>query len=860
MKKTLMVLTFALCATFVFAQTMTPSQKETKAATTAKTAVASQSTPSSIFTKDNDVLLTVDFHDGTATSNMWTGTNYTTGAVMSGANAHSQFFNYAYWQRWTPSDETAMENMYSRLSGTYFGGNMASYFYRSIIDTAASTGNNGFMMISYYDQGTAGSGIFNAYVQFAAVDASEAPVVDVQFYQTFRRYYDKSYLDYSTDGSTWVETEINVTGVDVQVNGSLIGVYTYTLPLAAAGEETLYTRIRAYSDGSRGSVYGYFWVIDDVNIISGPADRLNFYAQEYVEGAYGIVPQGLELNPAWYSQVKNTGTNAQSGLVAALASASVTDGDFEDFATKTFSTLAAGNTMDVYCDNAGWLYTDSLEYRGWHGYAPHTSNANAGSTALPTATAGEYLLAAGFGNETLEHYYDTMYYNVVAGANDNGLNGGYRWAHDNGVLVYSPYNYWIFGYVNNGGTWYVTEDADDVDFYAPGYRVLSRYTTDATVPADWVIRGVEMVASPVSGYYAQGAQFSPVLIQDTYDGGSVSFGSLETGAGVYTTTSDDVNDTSVIGRNSHGYQELGNYNTIYIPFPEQPALEANTSYRVGYMIETESYITMAAEAQGYYREASPSRPDEYDTIIYFKNNPSTSKYANYYTPNGYQGYVIDPINTQSGGLWAGYYVEYSPMIRLVVGPAIEYEQYSISFECEGEGLGQVICGGEDACGEEISYNETSTITFYIYPSEGCEIAGLTVDNEVVTPELDENCVAYEDEDEGITYWAYTISNISANHVVSASFQEKGDGFDPIAAAVRMNLQPNPATSQVSLNVEGVEGMVNCSIIDMSGRVVYSAEMNTNSAKVIDLNGMAKGAYFVRVTNNNFTKVEKLIVR
>ena len=74
------------------------------------------------------------------------------------------------------------------------------------------------------------------------------------------------------------------------------------------------------------------------------------------------------------------------------------------------------------------------------------------------------------------------------------------------------------------------------------------------------------------------------------------------------------------------------------------------------------------------------------------------------------------------------------------------------------------------------------------------------------------------------------------------------------------MKPNPATNSVTLNMRGVEGMVNCSIIDMSGRVVYNRAINAESAQTIDLSNVAAGAYFVRVTNDKFSKVEKLIVR
>jgi len=82
----------------------------------------------------------------------------------------------------------------------------------------------------------------------------------------------------------------------------------------------------------------------------------------------------------------------------------------------------------------------------------------------------------------------------------------------------------------------------------------------------------------------------------------------------------------------------------------------------------------------------------------------------------------------------------------------------------------------------------------------------------------------------------------------------------VAARVKMNLQPNPASSNVKLNIAGVTGYVNCSLIDMSGRVVRTDRINAETENTINLNGLAKGAYFVRITNNDFTKVERLIVR
>ena len=76
----------------------------------------------------------------------------------------------------------------------------------------------------------------------------------------------------------------------------------------------------------------------------------------------------------------------------------------------------------------------------------------------------------------------------------------------------------------------------------------------------------------------------------------------------------------------------------------------------------------------------------------------------------------------------------------------------------------------------------------------------------------------------------------------------------------MSLVPNPATSQVKVNIAGVTGMVNMNIIDMSGRVIYNANVNAENETIVNLSNIPAGAYFVRITNDTFSKVEKLIVR
>jgi hypothetical protein len=107
--------------------------------------------------------------------------------------------------------------------------------------------------------------------------------------------------------------------------------------------------------------------------------------------------------------------------------------------------------MAVIADHNGWLFTDSLAYRGWYGYLDHTPHGQ--GSPLPTAELGDHYMFAQVATDSISVNYDTMYYQVTAPNSNNE----YRWAHDNWVLVYSPDNYYVFGYTNEDGNWYLSE-------------------------------------------------------------------------------------------------------------------------------------------------------------------------------------------------------------------------------------------------------------------------------------------------------------------------------------------------------------------------------------------------------------------
>ena len=88
---------------------------------------------------------------------------------------------------------------------------------------------------------------------------------------------------------------------------------------------------------------------------------------------------------------------------------------------------------------------------------------------------------------------------------------------------------------------------------------------------------------------------------------------------------------------------------------------------------------------------------------------------------------------------------------------------------------------------------------------------------------------------------------------------QNSGIDDVDANTGIRLYPNPASTSVTIALDGYEETTSISIIDLNGRTV--GDWKTESSQVVvDLNGFARGAYFVRVTGANTTGIRKLVVK
>ena len=100
--------------------------------------------------------------------------------------------------------------------------------------------------------------------------------------------------------------------------------------------------------------------------------------------------------------------------------------------------------------------------------------------------------------------------------------------------------------------------------------------------------------------------------------------------------------------------------------------------------------------------------------------------------------------------------------------------------------------------------------------------------------------------------------VTSNMSFTAIFESTGNGIEDVLAGT-VSLYPNPASTSVTLGLEGFEGESQVEVVDMNGRVVIRHEVRDSKLEM-NVSELPQGAYFVRVTNGTRTAISKLIVK
>ncbi|MBQ2573948.1 MAG: T9SS type A sorting domain-containing protein, partial [Bacteroidales bacterium] len=76
-----------------------------------------------------------------------------------------------------------------------------------------------------------------------------------------------------------------------------------------------------------------------------------------------------------------------------------------------------------------------------------------------------------------------------------------------------------------------------------------------------------------------------------------------------------------------------------------------------------------------------------------------------------------------------------------------------------------------------------------------------------------------------------------------------------SAISEINVYPNPTSSVINISAEGMQ---NITIMDMTGRVVMSKDVNSNF-ETISAEGFAKANYMVRIATADGVVVKNIVV-
>ncbi|MDD4703605.1 MAG: leucine-rich repeat domain-containing protein [Bacteroidales bacterium] len=97
-----------------------------------------------------------------------------------------------------------------------------------------------------------------------------------------------------------------------------------------------------------------------------------------------------------------------------------------------------------------------------------------------------------------------------------------------------------------------------------------------------------------------------------------------------------------------------------------------------------------------------------------------------------------------------------------------------------------------------------------------------------------------------------------SNVVCKSFL----GLNDISSSnITTKLYPNPTNNKSKLEIEGLKYDAEVIVSDLFGRVIKSYKIEpTNNELEIDLSGYAKGVYSIRILNDNFNQIKKLIIQ
>lgn len=403
---------------------------------------------------------------------------------------------------------TIIQGTYPRLYTWFAMATRGYYWFNELLGGEVGDGYALVVPYSVWEaEGDLNTKAYNTAIKFTEpIVTTGFNTVDVVFKQYTSRFNsDRYFVDYSTDPNfnVYDSIEFNARGLDLDVNEETDGSKRITLPVAQSIDKpALYIRLRYTcplpEGGTSGQPAGYWWLVDEVNVYDGPAQRLDLIKTHHYYAAFGVIPAGMPMDTMKFGAIiENTGGNTLYDAVAEEKYHTATDMVFPNvFDNYTgYSAVSAtptNITTNTYLDTL----RDANEVIIGYDIRRHIE-VEAQNKIYYTETPGLYGLSTGIryketpdATDYSEYPFEDSIYYRVSEMPEATSDGFAKWATDIDILTAGQA--WAYGYVSVGGVRYYTSNAPGAK--VGGYEVCNRFITPADLPANtYYAKGVEIV-------------------------------------------------------------------------------------------------------------------------------------------------------------------------------------------------------------------------------------------------------------------------------------------------------------------------------------------------------------------------------
>ena len=212
--------------------------------------------------------------------------------------------------------------------------------------------------------------------------------------------------------------------------------------------------------------------------------------------------------------------------------------------------------------------------------------------------------------------------------------------------------------------------------------------------------------------------------------------------------------------------------------------------------------------------------------------------------------------TSASMFWFSFSVGTATSLQPIFSLTGSTDAIPVIISCLGTGTGRVArtdVPDDDLCGVTENYMPGFVASYDFLPGQESVLSHLYVNN------VDRVGDVQTLTSGSSTSYRLGFAVTSAMSIVP--FFDRAVGIRPVGNELSCSLFPNPTEGRAVLTVSGVQGIVEVTVCGVGGTVVARQQVSVPpTGRRVELEGLSRGVYFVRVDSSEGSRTMKLIVR